>query len=471
MNILVLEASTSSAKAMIVNTNSGIMKTGDRRYRKENCDSTLHNAEAITEQLIELGREIAKGYQISLIALSGAWHSIMLTDENYNPVTPVYTWAHTGASEICSGLREEDEYIRSYYTKTGCMVNAIYPFFKLMHLKDQGYDLHRYKIMGEGTYIYRKLTDAYVVMDSMASGSGLVNTMTRKYDGELLSQVGIKVKQLPRIINYRETNPINRHYAEKLGVEEGIPVIAPGPDGALNQVGSNGLNGNVMTFSIGTSGAIRISSDSPRLSENQSTWCYMTPTGWLSGIATSGACNCLDWAKEKIFGQQCTYDSLEKHFDHINEEAPVFLPFLFGERCPGWNDSFKAQWCDIKPEHSVYDLYHSVMEGVVFNLYQSYLELMKMHTKPLVVKLSGGVLHSRYWTQMCADVFNITLEVDDMKHSSMMGAAVLGEMILCNTRKLVDSEHRESEKIYPNEKCHKEYMKKFDRYMEIYNRL
>jgi gluconokinase len=38
------------------------------------------------------------------------------------------------------------------------MVNAIYPVFKLMLLKEQGYDLKDYLILGQGTYNYFCLT-------------------------------------------------------------------------------------------------------------------------------------------------------------------------------------------------------------------------------------------------------------------------------------------------------------------------
>ncbi len=470
MNILVLEASTTNAKAMIYNTEAGVVDSKVRKYKEECKDPTLHHAESVFEQLISIGKEISQHHDISLIALSGAWHSVMLCDNEYKPVTPVYTWAYTGASDICYKLREDTGFSESYYKKTGCMVNAIYPFFKLKHLQTEGYNLAQYKILGESTFIYHKLTGAFAVMDSMASGSGLMNTNNRKYDPELLDELNISLSQLPEIISYKDTHPLSSESAEKLGVRAGTPVVAPGPDGALNQIGSDGLDGDVMTFSIGTSGAMRLSSETPNLSEGQSTWCYMTPDGWLSGVATSGACNCVDWVKERLFERDRTYESIEKHFTEISSNGPFFLPFLFGERCPGWDDGRKAQWSNIRAEHTRYDFYHSVLEGVLFNLYQSYLELIKINRKPEVIKLSGGVLHSAYWTQMCADVFNMTIEVDRIKHSSMTGAAVLGENILTGSEHLKRADMDETEKIRPDREKHNFYMKRFEKYLALYHK-
>ena len=65
----------------------------------------------------------------------------MLCDGAVKPVTPVYPWSYTGAAPVCKRLRRDEDYVSRYYQKTGCMVNAIYPFFKLMMLREQGYDL------------------------------------------------------------------------------------------------------------------------------------------------------------------------------------------------------------------------------------------------------------------------------------------------------------------------------------------
>ena len=68
------------------------------------------------------------------------------------PVTPVYLWSYTGAAQICKALRQDQDYVRRFYQKTGCMVNAVYPFFKLLLLKEKGYDLTQHYILGQGSY-------------------------------------------------------------------------------------------------------------------------------------------------------------------------------------------------------------------------------------------------------------------------------------------------------------------------------
>ena len=176
MEILVLEASTTSAKAMLYHTEDRSFEVKVRAYTGNYEDVTIHNAENVYLDMVSVGRELLDGRQVDMIALGGTWHSLVLCDGAVKPVTPVYPWSYTGAAPVCKRLRHDAEYVSRYYQKTGCMVNAIYPFFKLMMLREQGYDLSKYIIMGQGTYNNYRLTGQRVITPCLASGSGLLNT-------------------------------------------------------------------------------------------------------------------------------------------------------------------------------------------------------------------------------------------------------------------------------------------------------
>ena len=141
MEILVLEASTTSAKAMLYHTEDRSFEVKVRAYTGNYEDVTIHNAENVYLDMVSVGRELLDGRQVDMIALGGTWHSLVLCDGAVKPVTPVYPWSYTGAAPVCKRLRHDAEYVSRYYQKTGCMVNAIYPFFKLMMLREQGYEI------------------------------------------------------------------------------------------------------------------------------------------------------------------------------------------------------------------------------------------------------------------------------------------------------------------------------------------
>lgn len=468
MFILVLEASTTSAKAMLYDTKTNTYETQTKVYADMYEDITLHQAERVFEAMVSLGREMSLGKEIQMISLSGTWHSLVLCDKKMIPKTPVYLWSNTMAAEVCKKLREDWEFTLQYYHKTGCMVNAIYPFYKLLMLKQQGFKLSDYYIMGQGSYHTYRLTGRHISTACMESGTGLLDIHRKKYDRDLLSFLGIEEAQLPKIIDSGEAIPLTEEGARLLGVKAGTPVIPSNSDGGLNQLGAGGLEPGVMTLSVGTSGAMRMAVPKSQIPDRPSTWCYLSPKGWLSGAATSGCCNCIDWFRKNNFRKHINYSELEKDIE-AEADTLVFLPFIFGERCPGWNDERAGGFIGIKPQHTYQDMYRAIQEGVLFNLYQCYRELVKVNGNPKKIKLSGGILHSQKWTQMCADIFGTDMEIDQAQHSSLLGGAVLGMEQLGIISDVREFKLKEGHIVHPDQKQEFVYQDKYQMYLRAYH--
>lgn len=467
VKVLALESSTSSAKAMRYDTDTGAVEIRTQPYRHKHGDPSTQDAQEIFFQTADIGKALCAGRQVDAIALSGAWHSMMLCGKDMTPVTPVYQWSYTGASTICEELRADEGFVRWFYNRTGCMVNAIYPAFKLRLLAQQGYNLTDSFAMGQGTYNYFRLTGQCTASRSMVSGTGLLNTHTGDYDDEVLAFVGIGREQLPQLTGFNQPQPLSAEGAAALGMRAGIPVVPAGPDGGLNQLGAGASEAGVMTFSVGTSGAMRLTVNRPVIADDHSLWCYISPISWLSGAATSGCCNCVDWAKQRLFPEGMSYADIEKGFHSGPEYTPVFLPFLFGERCPGWNDARQAAFEGVLPQHDAYDLYHSVLEGTLYNLYQCFRKLCECNGVPRQIKLSGGILHSAYWTQMCADIFGAPMMCADIEHGSLIGGTMLalGVLGLPGESLLQRSDERI---VSPDPAMTVRYREKFERYLKAY---
>jgi gluconokinase len=298
MYILVLESSTTSAKAMLYDTKSQTYKVQSQEYEFDDLQVGLHDPNHVLESTIKVGREISFGYQVDAIALGGTWHSVMLCDKEMEPQTPVFKWTYTVAATLCKELRKDNDFVHEFYQKTGCMVNATYPFFKLMLLQEKGWNLEDYKIVDQGVYNTYHLTGKLVITDIVASGMGMMDVRKGQFDPELLGMLGIGVENLPELVKYDHHCTLTEEGARLLGLNAGIPVLPTVSDGCLNNIGSGALKDGIMTFSVGTSGAIRLATQEPIIPETPSTWCYISPKAWLSGAATAGCCNCVDWYKD-----------------------------------------------------------------------------------------------------------------------------------------------------------------------------
>lgn len=485
MNILILETSTTSSKAMLYNVESKSYLVDVKPLRSNTDDASVHDTEAVFEQTIELGKKLCMGKDVDIISIVTTWHSLIVCDENVKPLSPTYLWSSLIANNICNRLKKNKEYAESYYLRTGCVVSGAYPFFKLLALNLNNSKV-KYKILDQGAYTMYRLTGEMVVLESMASGTGWFNVNERAYDKELIKELGIGLHQLPEVVSSDKTFSLSKEGASLLGLNEGTLVIAPGPDGAFNQIGSDALNEGIMTLSVGTSGALRCFSNQPKLSPQKSTWCYALEDGWLVGAATSGACNCVDYMKEKLFSHDITFSQIETWLteEELMMKDPIFMPFIFGERSPGWNNDrfggfvFDKDKTELNAHIKPITKYMSTLEGVIFNLYQCYMELLKISKEPIRIKLSGGILHSPYWTQMCGDIFGKTLECDDVQHASLLGGMELAKKVIGHTKnhsinqKTIDDTEIASigQRIYPDMEKHQKYMKRYKKYLEIYER-
>lgn len=467
MYILVLESSTTSAKAMYYDTESGEYEVDARPYSLDYADDhTRFKPDKVFMQTVAVGRELVRGRDVDAVALCSAWHSVGLFNERLEPVTPMYQWTSSYGSEFSSARRADEAYTNNYYETTGCMVNAIYPFFKLLKLAGT-HDMTHIRAMGQGSYNNFRMTGELAVTDCILSGSGLMDIRRLTYADDLLQEIGIDKSHLPPLCTYKEKFMLSDEAAKLLGIKAGVPVIPTCADGALNQTGSGALHGEIMTFSVGTSGAIRLNSHTPRLSDGRKTWCYRTPSSWLSGAATNGATNCIDWFKQLAFGNEVTYSDIEANIREL-DNTPVFLPFVFGERCPGWRDETRGGFRNLCPQHTLYDMYLGIEEGILFNLLQCYKELTRGAHEPTHIRLSGGILNSKKWAQMCADIFGRTLEIDGCKHASLMGGVVLAKERLGLIGRIEDHTLPPAGYVMPRLEKKAQYEQKFERYMHFY---
>lgn len=473
MKILALEASTTSAKAMIYDTATRTFEEKARPYEKMYADGICHNAETVFESMARIGRELSGGQEIDIVSLSGTWHGVVLCDREMTPLTPVYPWTYTGAADLCGEYRKDQAFVSDYYHRTGCMVNATYPLFKVLYLKeqylrDQGRALQDVRIADQGIYNNYRLTGKFVTTKSLASGSGFLNIHSRQYDDGILKLAGAEKEQLPSLRESSDVYALSKEGASLLGIREGTPVVLTNPDGGLNQIGAGAIREGIMTFSVGTSGAMRMSTGRPVIPETPSAWCYLSPKNWMSGAASAGCCNCIDWFIRQIGLGQADYSDLEKNEQEILD-TPVFLPFLYGERCPGWDDSRRGGFELLESHHDIGDMYRGVQQGILFNLYQCYQILVDVAGVPEQIKLSGGILNSDGWTQMCADIFGRTMEINDSDQSSLMGAVILAREITGDISSAEDYSAPVKKVIRPDAERHGLYQEQYRKYLTFYN--
>ena len=473
MNVIGLEVSTSAAKGILFSLEEGVIKTVSVQYREGAETLTIDPQEVLTAAKAVLTRIVeSTDRPISAIGLGGAWHSLLLLDEKRLPLGPIYTWADVSASSTVERLRKDREFVLGCYQRTGNMVHAMYPAWKYYHLQATAPEtIQRTRfISSQLEYVFEHLTGETGVSKCLASASGFFNIHQLDWDEEILRFVNLDRSQFAELKEPPFAAGLRAALAQETGLAAGIPVTVGYADGALNQVGIGGDREGIMSFSVGTSAAIRMVSPVPKIPATPSTWCYYLYHGKrLVGASTQGACSCVDWFLNNLPPNLRSYDLLEEAASKIKiAEAPFFLPFLFGERCPGWQDRRLGNFMDLKPGHGLGDLYFAILEGVLFNVYHCYQILTEIGGVPEEIMISGGIMNSRLWLQMAADIFERDLLTTGVTNDSTVGAAILGLQAAGGMQVGEGFVPKTSRGTPPPSKNSPLYRERFQRYLELY---
>ncbi|NMB46107.1 MAG: hypothetical protein GX998_06805, partial [Firmicutes bacterium] len=415
MVVVSLEVSTTTAKCILFSVKQGVIAEASRRYGADVADGPSQDPQGIFSCALDVLRQMVqaaddRGLAIEAIGLTGIWHSLLLVDGERQPVERIRTWVDLAGADHISAVRRDEELVRSCYHKTGCMVHAVYPAWKWHYLKYSQPELTekaRY-ISSQMEYVFESLTGEMAVSKSIASGTGFFNIHTLDWDTDVLDIMGLAPDQLGELVEAFHTAPLKPEIAQLVGLPSGVPVTVGCADGAMNQLAIGGLGTEAMSMSVGTSGALRVVHLEPRIPEEPSTWCYYLLGGRrLAGAAVNNGTNCVDWFLTRHGGQLSSrvYDRFSEGIMAVDRtEAPVFMPFLFGERCPGWKENRTGGFVDVKATHGEYALYYSILEGVLFNMRQCYDILVEVGGRPQEVLVSGGIVNSAPWMQMAADI-------------------------------------------------------------------
>lgn len=467
MLVLALESSTSSAKAILYDCDAGVQAIASAPYPQEISFGGVSDTEAVFNLTLEMGRKVAEGKDVSAIGLCGIWHSIALCDGALNPGGKTYCWTYTDSGALCKKAREDTKLTNELYSNTGCYPNTTYMRHTLRYLYENGEDLSTKKLLSQGAYNFYRLTGELLETKNITGGEGLLNLHTMDYDLLSMKYAGIRYNQLPPLGDYTDVYPLRAEMAKKLGIKSGIPVVPAHADGALNQVANGSAVKGNMTLSIGTSGAIRLTTEKPILPEEHQLWCYPGVVNYMSGAAINGACNCIDWFRSLV---GLSFSELEERTETKN--TPIFLPFLFGERNPGWQDERRGGFEEVSKEHKPQDLYRAVQAGILFNLYQCYEVLVRENGVPKNIFVSGGILNSNVWTQMCANIFGKEIACAKTRDASTIGAAVLAMWAcgildnVCDFTRDIDG----AKTIKPEPDKVEQYRSDYFRYLRYYSK-
>jgi gluconokinase len=417
--ILAIDIGTSSVRTALFDQRARLLprSKADRAYSLHysmqgaaELDPTLL-LRATKHCLRKTGRCLTKG-DAPVVAASGFWHSLLGVDAGGDPLTPIYTWADTRAAADAARLREQVNEV-AIQRRTGCMVRSSFWLAKLIWLHRIQPRLFRRvaRWVSPADWIFGQIFNAHACSHSMASGTGVYDSLLHTWDEELLEVVGLTKSQLPSLGNRRE-----------VGGQTIFPAIG---DGAAGNLGSDATQPGLIAINVGTSAAIRsVTSDDLPLSGGLFRLVIDEKRNLVGG-AISNAGNLREWCLREL---KLPGDNrrLEQRLRSTGESAAslTILPFWVGERAPTWPEHLSGVVMGLRRTTTACDIFAAIVAASCHRLAEILYHLENAVGRARRVIVSGGIVQSRASLQILADSLGRNLQVCSEREASLRGAAV-----------------------------------------------
>src|SRR5215213_4377150 len=147
-----------------------------------------------------VARAAGLGARIEAVAPACFWHSLVGVDAGGAPLTPVYGWADTRAARHAQTLKRRlDE--SAAHARTGCRFHPSYWPAKLLWLREERPEIFRgvRRWASFGELLSARFLGEPAASLSMASGTGMLDVRSCRWDEELLEVTGVRAEQLPAL--------------------------------------------------------------------------------------------------------------------------------------------------------------------------------------------------------------------------------------------------------------------------------
>ncbi len=417
---------------------------------------------------------------VRAIGLSGQMHGVVLLDEKNKVLRPAILWNDGRSTEQCEALFERVPELRSI---TGNIAMAGFSAPKLLWIKQHEPSVFEKtnKILLPKDYLRWLLSEQFVSDMSDAAGTLWLDVKERSWSASMLQACELTEQHMPRLCEGSDVSAgLLPTLAKRWGLDTSreIRIAGGAGDNAASAVGLGVMSLGQGFISLGTSGVVFVAAEQTNnaleLPSNQTvhTFCHALPQRWHYMSVMLSCAASVDWASKTLrykdtvdllMAANSVYEDSKKR-----DQAPLFLPYLSGERSPHNNAHAAGVWFGLKPQHDSQDLAYAVAEGVCFGLCDGYLSLPPA-SRPAELAAVGGLSQSGMFLQLLADVCNVTLtQVDGGRAGAALGAARLGYLADEGDIETVCTSPTQLAKFLPNQSTNQTLQARYSRFKALY---
>jgi xylulokinase len=437
-----LDIGTSSVKALLIDADQRVAAEASTSlgvsrphplWSEQDPDDWLQGVEAATAAIRR--QAPAEFAALTGIGLSGQMHGATLLDAGDRPLRPAILWNDGRSFAECAELKRR---VPDLEKRTGNLAMPGFTAPKILWVAAHEPEVAKAtkRVLLPKDYVRLRLSGEAVSDMSDASGTLWLDVGRRRWDPDLLAATGLNEAAMPRLVEGSEVSAhLSSEVAKRWGLEgRTIAIAGGGGDNAASAIGVGATAPGAGFVSLGTSGVVfSVTDHFVRLPERTlHAFCHALPRRWHGMSVMLSAASSLSWiaamlGREREVGELVAAAAAFAGSKSAVASAPIFLPYLSGERTPHNDAEATGMFAGVRAEHGADALVFAVMEGVAFSFADGVDVLDAAGARPVRPLLVGGGARSEFWGQMIADVTGLTIELaQGAEAGAALGAARLG---------------------------------------------
>ncbi|HVR51722.1 MAG TPA: xylulokinase, partial [Pseudorhodoferax sp.] len=328
-----------------------------------------HWAEALDQVMAALRERHADALRgVRAIGLSGQMHGAVLLDAQDAVLRPAMLWNDARSTAECAALTQA---VPELGQITGNLAMPGFTAPKLLWLRTHAPEVfaRTRRVLLPKDWLRLTLCGEAVSDMSDASGTLWLDVARRDWSDRMLAACGLTRAHMPRLVEGSALSArLRPELAQRWGLAAGIPIAGGGGDNAASAVGMGLVAPGQGFVSLGTSGVVFLCTEgfAPDPARAVHAFCHALPQRWHQMAVMLSAAASVDWALRSLafsdlpnfFGAAASLDAAAR------ARAPLFLPYLSGERSPHNDAQARGVFFGLTSAHTRADLAYAVAEGV-----------------------------------------------------------------------------------------------------------
>lgn len=349
---------------------------------------------------------------IKAVGLSGQMHGAVLLDESDEVIRPAILWNDTRSALECAEL---EEMAPELHTVAGNLAMPGFTAPKLLWVRRHEPENFRRieTVLLPKDYLRLKMTGKKISDMSDSAGTLWLDVARRDWSDSLLEQCGLSRRNMPALVEGCDVSAtLAPEIAERWGLNPSVVVAGGGGDNAVSAIGVGAVNPGDAFISLGTSGVLFVVNEAyrPAPASAVHAFCHVLPNRWHQMSVMLSAASCLQWFCRLVgVTETALLEEVAQLGEDEKAEAPMFLPYLSGERTPHNDPNAKGIFHGLTHASNRATMGYAVLEGVSFGLADGLRVLQESGTRIEQCSLVGGGARSPLWAQLLADVLNMPI--------------------------------------------------------------